>query len=558
MSSTPETVSSSRDIFQEEKASLALIAKKQQKDKEKDKENEKIKILIRQQRENILKSKRDKEELLDVEGKKLIYPNQQDAAEAVLKKFANGATIVVLIAQPGIGKTGTAQAVAIAMATHSNDEKIIHAKNIINVTGMSDKDWMQQTKNSMLPEFRENILHRPTFVNNIKKKRMLDNFKDGLIIWDECHIASGKKMTMAKALKNSILDINNLKSRNIKILDVSATPDSVLADGKKLDGDCAFVIIEPGPSYKGFKEMLKEGRIIDAPNLEDKDRCAEFLSSSDKRYEKTTKKYHIFRIRDPEVVFNLEKCCKELDWDYKNHNSDERIYDIDLLMGTPPEKHTIIFVKGFWRASKRITRQHIGSTYEPIPKKRDVSVSSQSLVARDCDNYEYSGDQKNPDFRALHYCDKGALEQYMEWNYNDCDYNVSEYSSRSVSSDGKGKVISKPSKLDPVFVGAISNNINHEKEPIVMEFDTQEEVKDYFKKNIARILKKKSGRGPNKMKPNGDGFYEATIRSKKRVYSIEEIKIGKRQGLTEDNYRLCPCYEDIKNRETLKWLFIYY
>ena len=66
------------------------------------------------------------------------------------------------------------------------------------------------------------------------------------------------------------------------------------------------------------------------------------------------------------------------------------------------------------------------------------------------------------------------------------------------------------------------------------------------------------GRGPNKVHPNIDGFYEATIRSNKKVYSWIEIENEKRQGLTEDNYRFYPCYEDINDKNTLEWWLIHY
>ena len=39
------------------------------------------------------------------------------------------------------------------------------------------------------------------------------------------------------------------------------------------------------------------------------------------------------------------------------------------------------------------------------------------------------------------------------------------------------------------------------------------------------------GRGPNKIKPNNDGYYEATIRSNKKIYSCDEIKCERKQGL---------------------------
>jgi hypothetical protein len=421
---------------------------------EKEKKLEEIKK--RQQRENILKSIRDKQEYLELEGKQFIYPNQQEAADKCIDAFKNGAVAVCLIAQPGTGKTGTAQAVMIHMATNPNDDEIIYSENIINCTGMSDNDWETQFKNSVLPPFKDNIFHRQ---NLIKQKDKLQTLKDALLIPDECHIASGIKMTIAKTLKEAgILDVNVLEMRNIKMLDISATPDAVLNDYKKWGTKCAIIKIQPGPSYKGFDIMLKENRILDAPNLEELDDYYELLEFLDERYKNTTKKYFIFRLLDPVKTTILENVCNELGWDFLNHNSDERIDEIDNLMKNPPQKHTLIFVKGFWRASKRISRQHIGATYEQIPKKRDVSVTAQSLAARDCDNYEYSGDQQDVNLRPLHYCDKGAIEQYVDWFNNDCDFSSSEYKSSRINSNGKGSVNSKKSKVNPENVSGIDDD----------------------------------------------------------------------------------------------------
>ena len=89
-------------------------------EEEKNKRLEQIKK--RQQRENILKSISDREEYLELEGRKFIYPNQQEAADKCIEAYKNGAIAVCLVAQPGTGKTGTAQAVMIHMATNLNDE----------------------------------------------------------------------------------------------------------------------------------------------------------------------------------------------------------------------------------------------------------------------------------------------------------------------------------------------------------------------------------------------------------------------------------------------------
>jgi hypothetical protein len=122
---------------------------------------------------------------------------------------------------------------------------------------------------------------------------------------------------------------------------------------------------------------------------------------------------------------------------------------------------------------------HIGATYEPIPKQRDVSVTAQALTARFCDNYGYSGDQLDIKLRPLHYCDKGAIEQYVEWFNNDCDFSVSEYKSNRISSNGKGKVNAKPTKVNSKIVSGINNEIGDEiKEPKIEKFKTQEEAKE--------------------------------------------------------------------------------
>jgi hypothetical protein len=520
------------------------------------------KIKKRQQRNNILQSILDKEEYLELEGKKFIYPNQKDAADKCIEAYKNGAVAVCLIAQPGTGKTGTAQAVMIDMTTNENDEEIIYSENIINCTGMSDNDWEQQFKDSVLPAFRDNIFHRQNLIRQKDKLRSLEN---GFIITDECHIASGSKMTIAKLLKEvGILDSNVLGMKNIKMLDISATPDAVLEDFKKWGSKCAIIKINPGPSYKGFEVMLEENRIIDAPNLENIDDYYELLEFLDERYKNTTKKYFPVRLSDPVKINIFESVCNHLDWDYLNHNSDERIDEIDALMKNPPIKHTIIFIKNFWRASKRISMKHIGATYEQIPKKRDVSVTAQALTARFCDNYEYSGDHLDINLRPLHYCDKGAIELYVEWFNNDCDFKVSEYKSQRISSNGKGKVNSKETKVNTKIVGGI-NNLEKESgfERDFCEWKTQEENDNF-------AIETCGAKQTAKYDTNDFGFKMCSTSScKVQSYDdilkltktknigsnmdkkIEDLKVG------EYAYRRYVCYKDITDKSTELFMTIW-
>ena len=567
MLNSEECIIPANFIILANKAKTGIIKRDKKFKNEREQKVEEIKK--RQQRENIFKSIRDREEYLELEGKKFIYSNQQDAGDTAIEAFKTGAVAVVFIAEPGVGKTGTAQAVMIETATNPNDEEIIYSENIINCTGMSDNDWEIQFKNSVLPAFRENIFHRQ---NLLKQKDKLQMLQNGLIIVDECHIASGSKMTIAKILKETgILDINVLERRNIKIIDISATPDAVLHDYKKWGTKCVIIKIQPGPSYKGFKVMLKEERIIDAPNLEEEDNYYELLESLDERYKNTTKKYFIFRLLDIVKINMLEHICADLDWDCLNHNSVERVDEIDKLMSKPPIKHTIIFIKGFWRASKRISRQHIGATYESIPQKRDTSVTAQSLAARDCDNYEYSGDQLDPNLRPLHYCDKGAIEQYVKWFNNDCDFSTSSYNSSRLNSNGKGDVTSKETKVHPKIVGGINNpepiNVDEiEEEPKgILTLKLFDEIKSWFTKNPSY------GKGPHRKQTDENGFYkcitqsdkEAKIRTTKEFEIYEKNKKWGFRGNTQrskdkNKYRVYPVYDNESDVNSLKWWLIYY
>ena len=321
--------------------------------------------------------------------------------------------------------------------------------------------------------------------------------------------------------------------------------------------------------------MLKEDRIIDAPNLEELEDYYELLESLDERYKNTTKKYFIFRLLDQVKLNILESVCNDLDWDCLNHNSDERIDEIDTLMKTPPSKNTIIFIKGYWRASKRIyNMNHIGGTYEPIPKNRNSSGTAQSNPGRFCDNYGYSGDQLDVNLRPLHYCDKTSIEEYLEWFNKGCDFSTSKYSSKRISSDGKGKVSSKPTKVNSKIVGGIDDGSDE------VKVDEIEEPTDIIKRtNFAKIkewfnenLKTKGyGIGPKQKIKDENGFYRCItqfdkvekIRTKEEFEDYENKKKWGFRGSTEkskekNKYRVYPVYDDVNDVNTLVWWLVYY
>lgn len=551
----------------------------------------------RHQRERIKMEWNHETERLSCKSKEIVYSNQQQAADKVIQAYEEGAIAVCLIAQPGTGKTGTAQAVMYYFAIHDDETKLIFTENMLVCSGMSDNDWETQFKKGILPSFKEQVYHRQ---NLIKQEIKLRDLKNGLIIPDECHIASQKNMTVAKCMKTSgLLDIEGLKARNIKILDISATPEAVLHDYAKWGALARIIKIQPGPTYKGFEVMLAEERIIDAPLLETRDDIEELLDTFEARYEDCpTKKYFPFRLFNEDKKALIRVVCEEFGWaDPLEHDSETRIDDIDTMMESPPKKHQPIFIKGFWRASKRLIRDHVGGSYEQKPKKTDMTNTAQSLTGRFCDNYEYSGEQLDPSKRPLHYCDKEAIEGYVEWFNNDCDFTTAEYKSLRINSNGNGKVKSKASKVHHTLVTnlkpleddveEIEEEIEEESEDKmtiqifkitknkklnkildkklilnIKKFKTQEEAKKYYDKELKEKFK---GRGPNIKIPNEDGFYLSTIaksvngtkvRTTKEIYDVRKWSVTETTG--RNYYKFYPCYEDINNKDTLQWWLIHY
>ena len=383
-----------------------------------------------------------------LKGCQLTYPNQQEAAQKVIQAFQEGKHLVILVAQPGAGKTGVMLEVCRQLTTHIDDEMCVPVDNAYVLSGMSDVQWKNDMQRSMIPSFKDNIRHRGE-ISKIQSR--ISVLKNGFIANDECHIASGCKMKMATMFQSTgLVNVEYAIGNSIRVLQVSATPDAVLWDLKAWKNKAQTIKLEPGPAYKGFRVMLNEGRIRKAPTFDSIESVRAFLQSWQNRYNGCpTKKYFPIRLLGKSTILMgwMKTVALQLGWKMFQYDSDERVDDIDTRMKSAPDAHTIIFIKGFWRASKRIERTHVGGCLEEPPRGRNDTSAAQGLIARFCNTYEYEGvELDHPEWRPLHYGDVAAIESYLTWFEGGCDYKTSDYSSTTLKSKG-GKVTTRPTMV---------------------------------------------------------------------------------------------------------------
>lgn len=400
---------------------------------------------IRLQYNQILKMKR----LTSGANFNLVYPNQAEAAAEIISQYARGARWVVLVAPPGAGKTGVILDVLRQLGEHNDSRYQIRIDDMLLMTGMSDTDWTKTMTDGMLPAFANTIYHRGA----LRRREGLDSMANGIIVTDECHVAAAENQTIDKTLlRAGLKDIDALRERNMRMLDVSATPEGVLADLQKWRAETAVVMLRPDEKYKGFQTMKDESRLLNAKeyDLNEYDSAKKLLQFFENRYKDSkTKKYFAFRIYSAAAEGNIRNACKSLGWDCTSHNSKDRVDKIDSEMELAPTKHKVFLVKGFWRASKRLVRKHVGGTYESPTARPDDTGKSQGLTARFCNTFDWEGEQVEVAKRPIHFDDVDSIDRYLAWWSKDCDYMAAAYKAPRLESDGAGKVRHPKTKANP-------------------------------------------------------------------------------------------------------------
>ena len=251
-------------------------------------EDEEMKMMDLQDQQNAY---RRLEKFAEREGKKLIHREQKIVAMDICEAFWMTETLMVSLCAPmQWGKTGVMLELGFQMVTHP--VLCIPAKNVIIVTGMADNEWTIQTTGRMLPNFT--VFHR----GQLKKHNaFLETLENGLIIIDECHFGSDETTGLTQTLRDSgLLNTTALQERNVRILQVSATPDQLLVEAEKWNDETHKFhqkIVPTYPeSYISVEKILNDGRIRPTLDLSKPEQVG-VLVEEIKKF--SDPKYHIIR-----------------------------------------------------------------------------------------------------------------------------------------------------------------------------------------------------------------------------------------------------------------------
>ena len=503
--------------------------------------------------------KRDEKKLKRCEGKKYLHTPQLETAEKIFNLFMFPYLLAVFVfALTQSGKTGLMIAIIKLWAEKcGKGDTHIDMENIYIITGLSSTDWKEQTLKRMPGFLKENIFHRGGL--NRKKNsfwKAIKGKKNCLILIDEVQIAS-TGTTIKKAFeKCGILDTQYCFENDIKIVEVTATPDGIGID-------LAKEVCEGGwpkknycylsmPADEGHTSQFTYLDTLDDPNKQTRLYQYEDLvnyrggedyddAKSEQNIREIKQTYHTHFDNQPKYilirvntqhgektkenlkkVFPVSECnyleynskIKKRNWSHWNGPEDEADFKVDInkdLLDIEPEKLTIVLVKDMLRAAKTLTKHHIGIVYERAAKKDNDSAQIQGLPGR-ITGYGVTDDIvvfTNIDtirrYKKIHAADGNIAKANVSWN------------STSSKTNSQGKVAARGITFHAVMNKRKRKQPVKENHTVFTVYDTQEEAREYIMTVIHKYklmmpsnpTKFKQGARENKIKKDGKykGFH---------------------------------------------------
>lgn len=347
-----------------------------------------------------------------------IYPNQMTAGKKIVTLFKNGKTKVLCAAPMQSGKTGTAKAaIGELEAFCESKNKILRT---FLVLPLNDNELLEQAR----AEFSEYIpidhifgapmlQHQRYLKVKMEQDRRMYPNSMFLIIIDESQIGVEKDSSLDKLFKKAGIKISEKLPESVHMLTLSATPnaETALLTYKEVKDDKAIVVLEPGDSYYGVKDMLHKGKLRLGWSLDEQG--LERLVETTEQF-MDTNKYMLIRCNDKARIDSLRDMLKEKYGDrikVTDYSSRSDVKDINTKLELQPTKPELILLAQRLKASKQVKTKNVSMCFE---YGKSFCASLQGLLGRGCGN----GKEEHG---VVFYCNIEHAELYIKWwetNFN--------------------------------------------------------------------------------------------------------------------------------------------
>ena len=307
---------------------------------------------------------------------------------------------VHLAAEMQAGKTGVVQALY-RLILWNSAKVCIPARNIFNVTGMSDNAWTAQIKERLAEELHKGVSHGgglPKIEARLKSLAAGGALKNVLIIVDESHLASSSSNRPCRHIYDIVAELcptDQWAAQNIRFLTISATDPAkaVTISGSTISAK--LVVLETDENYQSVASLKAAGRLRECQNLHKEDSAMEELKEL--IAEKFPQpRYHLLRPRQrayATVMAKLHAAFPDgqvIPWDSESKpnkpssegSTTQPMEDINQLLEDRPEKHTFVLLKNMFYAAKTMEDKYVGVLYDRVGGKDDTNL--QSLLGRAC------------------------------------------------------------------------------------------------------------------------------------------------------------------------------
>lgn len=319
--------------------------------------------------------------------KKPIFKNQVNFGKKITSHFLDTSKFMVMAVAPTqSGKTGSM--IATAMLMCKNNKIRLPKENVFILTGLSSKDWIEQTKDRFPDEIAENVFHRNTLDTFVKR---VEGKKNVLIMVDECQFACLPGQALHKAfMKAGLMNLETIMTHNIKILLVSATPDGVIYDINAYKQGAVVEYMDVPDSYVSIHDLMDNNQVHQYSDLCGYDRITQTIDESvldnikalQEFIDENDPKVHLIRTHNSSLhkitINNFKKSFKDFDYEYLSETS----VNMFKILKQKPQKHTFIFIKEKLRCAHTIDKEHLGILYERHTKNVNDSAMIQGFAGR--------------------------------------------------------------------------------------------------------------------------------------------------------------------------------